>query len=144
VLTAIALLFQMRANRNQRVEAAALRGEIHDLREIVLRQARDVPPDEVAESITRHAADLSVSEDSASVGLSADDLAEALAWEPVRDPAAVGELIERLPDREKLVLSLYYYDHLTMREIGEVLGVTDIRVSQLLAQAIKRLRDAGA
>jgi RNA polymerase sigma factor (sigma-70 family) len=58
--------------------------------------------------------------------------------------AAVGELIERLPDREKLVLSLYYYDHLTMREIGEVLGVTDIRVSQLLAQVIKRLRDAGA
>ena len=45
-----------------------------------------------------------------------------------------------LPEREKLVVSLYYYDELTLKEIGEVLGVTESRVSQLHTKAILRLR----
>src|SRR5918997_5790943 len=44
---------------------------------------------------------------------------------------AIGEAIARLPEREKLVVTLYYYEELTLREIGEVLGVTESRVSQL-------------
>ena len=44
------------------------------------------------------------------------------------------------PEREKLVVTLYYYEELTLREIGEVLGVTESRVSQLHTKAILRLK----
>ena len=52
----------------------------------------------------------------------------------------VSEEIARLPEREKLVVALYYYENLTLREIGEVLGVTESRVSQLHTKAILRLK----
>ena len=52
----------------------------------------------------------------------------------------VGGLIDKLTDREKLVLSLYYAEELNMREVAEVLGITEGRVSQLHSQAIARLR----
>jgi RNA polymerase sigma factor for flagellar operon FliA len=48
--------------------------------------------------------------------------------------------IERLPDREKTVIALYYYEGLTLKEIGTVLGVTESRVSQLHTKAVLRLR----
>jgi RNA polymerase sigma factor for flagellar operon FliA len=48
--------------------------------------------------------------------------------------------IEALPEREKLVMSLYYEEELNLREIGEVLGVTESRVCQLHSQAVARLR----
>lgn len=52
----------------------------------------------------------------------------------------VAAAIVALPEREKMVIALYYYENLTLREIGEVLGVTESRVSQLHAQAMLRLR----
>ncbi len=52
----------------------------------------------------------------------------------------LGDAIARLPEREKLVVTLYYYEELTLREIGEVLGVTESRVSQLHTKAILRLK----
>jgi RNA polymerase sigma factor for flagellar operon FliA len=48
--------------------------------------------------------------------------------------------IEDLPDREKMVMGLYYEEDLNLREIGEVLGVSESRVCQLHSQAIARLR----
>ncbi len=48
--------------------------------------------------------------------------------------------INRLGDREKLVLSLYYYEGLTLGEIGRVLGVTESRVSQIHTKAVLQLR----
>ena len=48
--------------------------------------------------------------------------------------------IEELPERQKIVLSLYYYEDLNLKEIGRILRVTESRVSQLHAQAIVRLR----
>lgn len=48
--------------------------------------------------------------------------------------------IEELPEREKLVMSLYYDDELNLREIGEVLGVSESRVCQIHGQALIRLR----
>lgn len=48
--------------------------------------------------------------------------------------------IEELPERQRLVLSLYYYEDLNLKEIGKVLRVTESRVSQLHAQAVSRLR----
>jgi RNA polymerase sigma factor for flagellar operon FliA len=52
----------------------------------------------------------------------------------------VADAIAALPEREKLVIALYYYENLTLREIGEVLGVTESRVSQLHTKAVLRLR----
>jgi RNA polymerase sigma factor FliA len=53
---------------------------------------------------------------------------------------ALAEAISDLPEREKLVVTLYYYEELTLREIGEVLGVTESRVSQLHTKASLRLK----
>jgi RNA polymerase sigma factor for flagellar operon FliA len=50
------------------------------------------------------------------------------------------EAIEDLPDKEKKILVLYYYEDLTLKEIGKVLEVTESRVSQLHTKAILRLR----
>ena len=77
-------------------------------------------------------------------------LLDTLRDDNAPDPSAIvdqGELrdrvadaISRLPEREKLVIALYYYENLTLREIGEVLGVTESRVSQLHTKAVLRLR----
>ena len=64
--------------------------------------------------------------------------AEALDETELRE--ALADAIARLPEREKLVVTLYYYEELTLREIGEVLGVTESRVSQLHTKAVLRLR----
>jgi len=50
------------------------------------------------------------------------------------------EAIRNLPEREQLVLSLYYDDELNLKEVGEVLGVSESRVSQIHTQATLRLR----
>ncbi|ADG82365.1 RNA polymerase sigma factor WhiG [Thermincola potens] len=52
----------------------------------------------------------------------------------------LGEAINKLPEREKMVIALYYYEGLTLKEIGKVLGVTESRISQLHTKAILRLR----
>ena len=54
--------------------------------------------------------------------------------------AAIAKTIEELPKKEKLVISLYYMDELTMKETGKVLGITESRVSQLHSKAITHLR----
>ena len=80
---------------------------------------------------------------------------EELAYVPGRpeeDPLFIclrGELEDRLteaianlPDRERLVMTLYYYEEMTMREIGLALGVVESRVSQVHASAVAHLRAA--
>jgi RNA polymerase sigma factor for flagellar operon FliA len=54
----------------------------------------------------------------------------------------IAEAIEQLPWREKVVISLYYYEELTMQEIGKVLELTLSRISQIHTKAILRLRAA--
>ncbi|HEX8742460.1 MAG TPA: RNA polymerase sigma factor WhiG [Thermoleophilaceae bacterium] len=68
------------------------------------------------------------------------DPAQAMDVTETKDRLA--ESIARLPEREKLVIALYYYENLTLREIGEVLGVTESRVSQLHTKAVLRLKSA--
>lgn len=53
---------------------------------------------------------------------------------------ALADAVERLPEREKLVLSLYYERELNLKEIGAVLGVSESRVCQIHGQALLRLR----
>lgn len=52
----------------------------------------------------------------------------------------LAEAINRLPEKEKMVIALYYYEGLTLKEIGKVLGVSESRVSQLHTRAILRMR----
>ena len=60
--------------------------------------------------------------------------------EDERFQAALADAIANLPERERLVLSLYYDEELNLKEIGEVLGVSESRVSQLHSQCAARLR----
>jgi len=52
----------------------------------------------------------------------------------------IANAIEDLPEKERQVISLYYYDELTMKEIGRVLDLTESRVSQIHTKAVLRLR----
>ena len=65
-----------------------------------------------------------------------DVLAEREALERLRDSFAA------LPQKDRLVLTLSYYEELTLRQIGEVLHITESRVSQIRTRALRRLRDS--
>lgn len=54
--------------------------------------------------------------------------------------AAVAKAIQELPEREALVMSLYYVEELNLKEVGAVLGVSESRISQIHSQAVVRLR----
>ena len=69
---------------------------------------------------------------------SGHDPVEAFESEEMRQVLA--DAINRMPDRERLVLTLYYYEGLTLAEIGNVLGVTESRVCQIHTKAIFQLR----
>ena len=71
-------------------------------------------------------------------GCKLNNPATQLNMKSVKD--VVAKAIEELPERQRLVLSLYYYEDLNLKEIGKILRVTESRVSQLHAQAISRLR----
>lgn len=87
------------------------------------------------------------------MGLSHDegmDILECIKDPEAKDPMAmvkfneikkiVCEAVETLPDKEKLIISLYYYDELTLKEIGKVLDITESRVCQLHSQTMHRLK----
>ena len=72
----------------------------------------------------------------------ADDGVDALSLTNLNElKAAMAKAIEQLPEKEKLVLSLYYFDELNMKETGKVLNVTESRVSQIHSQAVIHLRN---
>jgi RNA polymerase sigma factor FliA len=83
-------------------------------------------------------------------GGAALSLGETLADTHAEDPVAAAEAVEvrqllaraiaALPPREQTVVTLYYYEHLTLAEIGRVLGVTESRVCQLHTKAVLQLR----
>jgi RNA polymerase sigma factor for flagellar operon FliA len=87
---------------------------------------------------------------SGNADLADSDVPEILQDENIRDPfmalhfSQLQEVmvrgIEALPDKEKLLISLYYYEELTMKEIGQIMGYTESRISQLHTQAMLRLR----
>ncbi|MDP6460157.1 MAG: sigma-70 family RNA polymerase sigma factor, partial [Gemmatimonadota bacterium] len=52
----------------------------------------------------------------------------------------INRAIGRLPSRERLVIALYYYERLTLKEIGSLLGVSESRISQIHTKAVQRLR----
>jgi RNA polymerase sigma factor for flagellar operon FliA len=62
------------------------------------------------------------------------------AFEITETRQMLGQAINGLPEREKIVLTLYYYENLTLQEIGRVLGVTESRVCQIHTKAVLHLR----
>jgi RNA polymerase sigma factor for flagellar operon FliA len=52
----------------------------------------------------------------------------------------VADTIATLPEKERLVISLYYYEDLNMKEIGNILGITESRVCQIHTKSVLRLR----
>jgi RNA polymerase sigma factor for flagellar operon FliA len=76
------------------------------------------------------------------IGSIKDDAAEdpVAIFESEEIKTILAEAIDRLPEREKTVIALYYYEGLTLKEIGQVLGVTESRVSQLHTKSVLRLR----
>ena len=82
--------------------------------------------------------------DSSSVGDVLPDprgLSPEAAFQVEETKRVVADSINRLPDRERLVVTLYYYEGLTLNEIGEVLGVTESRVCQIHTKAVMSLRN---
>ncbi|WP_369822078.1 FliA/WhiG family RNA polymerase sigma factor [Saccharomonospora sp. CUA-673] len=83
-------------------------------------------------------------------GKESESVVESLPDEDAVDPAAVlvdrdnrkqlADAISQLSERDRVVVSLYYFESLTLAEIGKVLGVTESRVSQLHTRAVLRLR----
>lgn len=84
--------------------------------------------------------EVGIKEDSLSEGITTVTLSplEGLQREDFRQNLAKG--IAGLPERERLVLSLYYDEELNLREVGEVLGVSESRASQIHSQATQRLQ----
>jgi len=90
--------------------------------------------------------DLRKGADPDSDAFTADDLADSSQLSPEERASRqelyriVADAIDELPDRIQLLLSLYYFDELTMKEIASILGVTECRVSQLHKAALLKLR----
>ncbi len=61
---------------------------------------------------------------------------------PHFSPSDVADAIERLPEREKLVVTLLYYEQLPIRDIAEILGVPETDVRRLSVEAIRHMREA--
>ena len=80
--------------------------------------------------------------DAATLGDTLADRGEGpmAAYEVEEMKQILATAINRLADREKVVLTLYYYEGLTLAEIGQVLGVTESRVCQIHTKAVLQLR----
>ncbi|MFM1847437.1 MAG: hypothetical protein RL417_911 [Pseudomonadota bacterium] len=67
-----------------------------------------------------------------------DPLHKLLSGEKV---GLIARALDRLPEKERLVISLYFYEELNLKEIGEILGVTESRASQIRSRALIRLKN---
>ena len=104
-----------------------------------------ISAEEVDEALTqaRHCAEVSIDDDSSErlVGMLVDPKSDSpegsVEWEETRE--LLVEVIGKLPDQEKTVITLYYGEELLLKEISEILGVTESRVSQIHSRALYRL-----
>lgn len=128
------------------------------VRQIEAREGRDAQDSEIAETMGisideyyRMLQDASTSrvlsfEEMGYEGRGIEDLLSSGEPEPGDEllyeerRAGLVDAIEALPERERLVMSLYYGDELNLKEIGKILGVTESRVCQIHSQALVRIR----
>ncbi len=136
------------APRSVHRKARAVASVVREIERETGREARDA---EIAERLDVPLEEYhSILQDAASCRLASLDEPTASAAADTADPfreaadddfrAALARAIESLPEREKLVMSLYYGDELNLKEIGAVLRVTESRVCQLHGQALVRLK----
>ena len=136
------------APRSVHRKARAVAAVVQEIERRTGRDARDV---EIAEGMGVGLDEYhSIVQDAASCRLASLDDATAAAAAGPQDPfaeaaderfrVALSRAIEGLPERERLVMSLYYSDGLNLKEIGAVLKVTESRVCQLHGQALVRLK----
>jgi RNA polymerase sigma factor for flagellar operon FliA len=129
-------------------KARAVAAVVQEIERSTGRDARDT---EIAEQLGVPLAEYhAIVQDAASCRLAAlDDTTAATAEggaDPFRETAeegfreALAQAIDGLPEREKLVMSLYYGEGLNLKEIGGVLKVTESRACQLHGQALVRLK----
>jgi RNA polymerase sigma factor for flagellar operon FliA len=71
---------------------------------------------------------------------SSQDISRSIEASEVK--RCLAEAIDKLPEKEKLVVSLYYYEEMTLKEISLILHLTEARISQLHTKAVFRLRGA--
>ncbi len=121
------------------------------VQEIERRTGRDARDTEIAEQMGVSLEEYhAIVQDAASCRLAVLDDTTAAAAEGAADPfgetaaegfrEALAQAIDGLPEREKLVMSLYYSEGLNLKEIGAVLKVTESRICQLHGQALVRLK----
>lgn len=110
-----------------------------------LARAVELPLDELRRMRERvRSAEISQPADGFEVALA--QVSDPLALDPseglerTETEELLARAIEDLNDRERLVITLYYHEELTMKEVGEVLGVKESRVSQIHSKAIQNLR----
>ena len=138
-------------HRNSRKVAEAIRVVENDLgrdaKDNEVAKYLDVSVDEYNEMVQNSTAsrvagfeDIGVSEDAIVDGLGnrVPNPFDGISQESFLEDLA--ECIANLPEKERLVISLYYDEELNLREIGEVLGVTESRVCQIHSQAVSRLQ----
>jgi len=51
------------------------------------------------------------------------------------------EILKQLPERERMVMTLYYYEEITFKEIGKILGISESRVSQIHSEVLDKVKD---
>ncbi|PWG63664.1 RNA polymerase sigma factor FliA [Sediminicurvatus halobius] len=127
------------------------------IREIEHRTGREAKDSEVAEALGIGLEEYHrILQDSAAAkvfSIDQDDSEGGEHWEPAGDmpqpdtvlgqegfQADLAAAIRKLPEREQLIMQLYYDDELNLREIGEVLGVTESRISQIHGRIMLKLR----
>lgn len=86
--------------------------------------------EEMIQDVSSHSSSF-VSGDTPETSVAKNELADVLT-----------NAVESLPERERLVITLYYYEELTLKEISKIINVSESRVSQIHTRAVKRLREA--
>jgi RNA polymerase sigma factor for flagellar operon FliA len=130
-------LARLEARLGRAAEEAEVAAEIGISLEEVRRLLEDV------RGVRLESLEAAVQDDGSSVEERIEDKDSILPDELLQNAEAVealGEAIERLRQQERLVVTLYFYEGLTLKEIGEVLGLTESRVSQVKTAALLRLR----
>ncbi|MBE0416737.1 MAG: RNA polymerase sigma factor WhiG [Coriobacteriia bacterium] len=121
--------------------------------DVELAEEMGLSPDELHEILSKLSYASVISFEELWTGVDREEHSDGAASIPdhdAHDPVAMFETeevkhiladaIEHLPERERIVITLYYYEGLTLKEIGKVLGVTESRVSQLHTKAVLRMR----
>jgi RNA polymerase sigma factor for flagellar operon FliA len=137
---------KVRALEQATDELSAKLGRTPTVEEVA--QYTDIPQEKLEEIRTFHNTDKPLSLDAVQGddGFSLAELVQSTIDSPEEEliknqrTDKIAEEIDRLPEKEKLVISLYYYEELTMKETALALGITESRVSQLHTQAMKRLK----